>query len=165
MAFEPIFEIIETSQNWICPATGKYLIIAVASGAQQSGSGLATNPTSFGGYVTSSGIGSKYGDYYNSFGGMGGYTLDGVYGGYGGTGVYQSGTGYISTTAPTKNGGVVGSAGSGWGAGATGSSNGKLVVKKVNLTSGEVVSCTIGAAIINGALASNSGVIIIRRVA
>ena len=140
MAYLPVLEVIEATKNWVCPATGYYLITAVAGGGTTGGA------TSFGTYLTAAGAGPATAGY----GGAGGYTLDGVYGGAGG----------YNTTSPTKNGGYINTKGSGYGAGGPSQPAGKLIAKIIHLTANEIVACTIGVQSDN----STNGVIVIKSV-
>ena len=141
MAYILVFEVIEATKSWTCPATGYYLITAGAGG------GGAGGATSFGTYLTAAGIGVA--------GGSGGYTLDGV---YGGVGAYLTPGNPGITVNPTKNGGSSGQAGSGYGAGNPMQPSGKLLAKIIQVSAGTVIPCTIGIA----SNASNNGVIVIK---
>lgn len=156
------FKVIETSQNWTCPKTGTYLITCVGGGYGGTTNG---GTTSFGSYLSAAGglvTVPVLSTSLSNYGGVGGYTLDGVYGGAGSNG---------SATA-SKNGGIAYTAGIGYGAGGGSSSQtppgdcGALSIETFELTAGQVISCTIGTvgAATAERTAGKSGVITIKGV-
>jgi hypothetical protein len=122
------YQIIETTQDWVCPKDGEYYVVAVAGGQGSTTNantpGQPGGPTSFGGYLTASGNWAARAKYPGI---MPGYNLFS----YGANGDAAASFGYGS------GGHLVGADGVQGGAG-------KMNIAVLTLSEGETVHCTIG---------------------
>lgn len=163
------FEIIEESTTWTCPKTADYKIICVASGANYVSSAAVNNSTSFGSYLTASGLLNNMSINDNYIAQMG-YSINNSH--YGEYGIRTKVMCTTDVIYPTAN--MISGYGHG-GAASYSSTNmsysaGKMMMKITSLTAGETVACTVGAAVAasatnyNNSLSSGAGVIIIQEV-